>query len=78
MKMCFPSDMPIWEQLQRSSERKRVGRKHNKTIGPGRQKKPPHQSVMKKAAWRKYHEQMGLYMRGLRDARPTRPDGVEP
>ena len=77
MKMMFPSDMPIWEQLKRAGERKRVGRKHNKTVGPGRQKKLPHGSAMKKAAWRKYKEQMSLYMRGLRDTRPKRPDDAQ-
>lgn len=73
MNMNFPSDMPIWEQLKRSSERKRVGRKHNHKVGPTRQKNPPQQSVKRVAAWRKYHEQVALYFRGLRDTMPAKP-----
>lgn len=73
MRMQFPSDMPIWEQLKRSSERKRVGRKHNKTKGPGRQKKPPKGAAMRDAAWRKYHEQVALYFAGHRDTMPAKP-----
>ena len=74
MRMIFPSDMPIWEQLQRAGERKRVGRKHNHTIGPGKAKKQPSRDAKRKAAWRAYKEQFGLYMRGLRDTMPKRPD----
>lgn len=74
MKMCFPSDMPICEQLQRSGERKRVGRKHNHTTGPGRAKKQQGRDAKKTAAWRAYKEQFGMYMQGLRDTMPKRPD----
>jgi hypothetical protein len=78
MKMCFPSDMPLHEQLRLSGERRRVGRKHTKTIGPGRQREQPSRDLKTKAAWRKYKEQVALYFRGLRDTMPARPDAKEP
>lgn len=73
MRMTFPSDMPLHEQLRRAGERKRVGHKHNHTIGPGRQKKQPNRDAKRKAAWRKYREQVGLYFQGHRDTMPEKP-----
>lgn len=74
MKLDFPSTMPRSEQLIRSGERRRVGRKHDKRIGPGKVK-PKQCDPKTRAAWRTYKAQFGEYMRGLRDM-PTRPDST--
>lgn len=73
MRIDFPSTMPLHEQLQRLSERKRVGRKHCHKIGPTRAKKQPPNDQTRKAAWRKYREQVALYFQGHRDTMPEKP-----
>ena len=75
MRMTFPSDMPLHEQLQRAAGRKKVGHKHNKTPGPSKQKAPPKKAVMRETAWRRYAEQVSLFFAGHRDTMPKRPDG---
>jgi len=73
MRMNFPAGTPPHEQLERAGERKRVGRKHNKTLGPGRKKAQPGRDRKRDAAFRKYSEQMTLYFQGRRDTLPEKP-----
>ena len=72
MKMAFPSGMPLWQQIELAQARKKVGRKHNKTVGPTRKKRSA-TDQRTSAAMRKYKAEMGLYFRGLRDSRPEDP-----
>lgn len=73
MRMHFDSSVPIWEQLQRTSSRRKCGRKHEHRIGPTRQKAETPRNVKVEAAWRKYHEQVSLYFQGFRDTHPEKP-----
>lgn len=73
MKLNFPSGMPVWEQLIRSSGRKKVGRKHTKQLGPGKKRTPTPDGRIARL-WKEYGRQFGLYMNGVRDTLPKRPD----
>lgn len=73
MKMDFPAGMPVHEQLIRSAERKRVGRKHNHTVGPTRRQGSTGQGEKSKAAWRKFAADVRAYFLGQRDTYPAKP-----
>jgi hypothetical protein len=69
MRKDFPDSMPVEEQLRLSNLRKKVGRKHNHTIGPGKKKKKL-ADQKKLAAEKRRKQKVSAYWRGDSDNYP--------
>lgn len=78
MQKTFNDKVPHAQQLLQAAGRKKVGRKHNHTLGPGRAataaiKRRIAISAHKTAVHRRFKEAVSEFWRGERDEYPDKP-----
>lgn len=77
MRMTFDAKTPLLEQRMRAAGRKKVGRKHNHTVGPGKaalavERKRKALATKRARAWKRFQDAVRAYWRGERDTYPKK------
>lgn len=78
MRMTFDAKTPLLEQQMRAAGRKKVGRKHNHKIGPGKtalaaQRKRKFAATKRAIRWKRFQDAVRAYWLGERDTYPEKP-----